>query len=206
MEKKKGKKRVAWGITGSGDRVAETVEFMKKIKKEFEDDVDIRVFLSKAGNQVVNYYKLADDLKENFSKIRIEVDSNSPFLAGALQLGAFEFLLIAPTTSNTVAKISRGIADTLLCNAAIMALKAFIPVYIMPSDYREGITVTTLPDGRDLQLRVRKEDVENVKKVSEMDGVFVLENPTDIHNIFRKHFTNQRRRNKSKIQTINSIL
>jgi len=34
MEKKqKKKKRVAWGITGSGDRLAETIEVMKQIKE-----------------------------------------------------------------------------------------------------------------------------------------------------------------------------
>lgn len=113
-KEKKEKKRVAWGITGSGDRLAETVEAMKEVKKQFEDKVDISVYLSKAGEQVLKYCLLEDDLKKSFEKISVEINSNLPFLAGALQLGRFEFLLIAPATSNTVAKISMGIADTLL--------------------------------------------------------------------------------------------
>ena len=184
----KKKRKVAWGITGSGDRLVETVEIMKEIKKQYQDEVDIIVYLSKAGDQVVKYYRLVNDLKENFGRISVEINPNSPFLAGQLQTGKFEFLLIAPATSNTVAKISMGIADSLLSNAAIMGLKALVPVYIMPSDYKEGIIVTKLPSGRDMRLRIRKEDVEHVKKLAGMDDVFMLEKPEDFHEIFKNHF------------------
>lgn len=190
MEKKekKQKRKVAWGITGSGDRLVETVEAMKEIKDQYQNEVDIRVYLSKAGDQVVKYYKLVNDLKESFDRILVEINPNSPFLAGQLQTGKFEFLLIAPATSNTVAKISMGIADTLLSNAAIMGLKAFVPLYIMPSDYKEGIIVTKLPNGRDLKLRIRKEDVEHVKKLAGMDDVFILEKIEEIYQVFKNHF------------------
>ncbi len=187
-EKEKKKRRVAWGITGSGDRLVETVEVMKEIRKQYQNEVDVRVYLSKAGDQVVKYYRLGNDLKENFDKVQVEINSNSPFLAGQLQLGKFEFLLIAPATSNTIAKISTGIGDSLLCNAAIMGLKAFVSLYIMPSDYEEGIIVTKLPNGRDMELRIRKEDVEYVKKLADMDHVYVLEKPEEIHQVFKKHF------------------
>jgi archaeoflavoprotein AfpA len=187
-EEKKKKRKVAWGITGSGDRLVETVEIMKEIRKQYHNEVDIIVYLSKAGDQVVKYYRLFDDLKENFDRIQVEINPNSPFLAGQLQLGKFDFLLIAPATSNTVAKISMGIADSLLCNAAIMGLKAFVPFYIMPSDYEEGMIVTKLPNGRDMKLRIRKEDVKHVKKLAGMDDVFILEKPEEIRQVFKKHF------------------
>ena len=118
----------------------------------------------------------------------VEVDANSPFLAGALQHGEFEFLLVAPATSNTVAKISLGIADTLLSNASIMALKAFIPVYVLPSDYKIGVIFTRLPDGKTMKLRIRKEDAENVKKLTIMEGVTVIKTLEDIDKLFKKHF------------------
>ena len=189
MEKKqKMKKRVAWGITGSGDRLVETIETMKQIKKQYQDDTRITVYLSKAGNQVVNFYGLAKDLKENFDKVRVEVNSNIPTLAVQLQSGKIEFLLISPTTSNTVAKIATGIGDTLLCNATIMSLKSFIPVYIVPCDYKEGVTVTHLPDGSEMKIQIRKEDAENTKKLATMNGLFTLEKPEEIHHVFQKHF------------------
>ncbi|MFX1362734.1 MAG: archaeoflavoprotein AfpA [Promethearchaeota archaeon] len=182
------KKKVAWGISGSGDLLIEIVETMIEIKRDYESVAEIRPYLSKAGDKVIKWYKLEKTLRENFEKVSVEIDSNSPFLAGQLQLGKFEFLLIAPATSTTVAKISLGIGDTLLTNSAIMALKTFVPVYVKPSDYREGIMVTKLPKGKDLKIRVRKEDVEHVDRLRKMDGTYILERPKEIREIFRKHF------------------
>jgi archaeoflavoprotein AfpA len=188
METQKKKKRVAWGITGSGDRLFETLETMKEIKKQYQENVRITVYLSKAGNQIIGFYGLNNDLKENFELIRVEANPNVPTLAVQLQSGKIEFLMIAPTTSNTVAKIAVGIADSLLCNATIMALKSFIPIYIMPCDYKEGITATQLPDGTKMKILVRKEDVENTKKLAAMNGIVILEKPEEIHQVFQKHF------------------
>jgi archaeoflavoprotein AfpA len=188
MAKAEKKKKVAWGITGSGDRLGETLNVMKELKEHYKNEVDVRVYLSKAGEQVVRWYKLYDQLKQNFEKVWVEFNSNSPFLAGDLELRKYEFLLIAPSTSNTVAKIAAGISDTMLCNSAIMALKASVPVYIMPSDYKEGTVVTRLPNGADFTLRVRREDAENTRKLASMEYVFVLEKPQDVNQVFMKHF------------------
>jgi archaeoflavoprotein AfpA len=184
----KKKKKVAWGITGSGDRLFETITVMKQMKETYKNVVDIHVYLSKAGEQVMKWYRLYEPLKQSFDKVWIESGPNSPFLAGELELGKFEFLLIAPATSNTVAKLSTGICDTLLCNSAIMALKAFVPIYVMPSDFKEGTLVTKLPNEKDLRLRIRKEDAENARKLARMDGVFLLEKPENISQVFEKHF------------------
>ena len=187
------RRKIAWGITGSGDRLPETIGIMKELEEKYQDRVNLWVYLSKAGEQVLKWYKLYEQVKQNFGKVWVEINSNSPFLAGDLELGKFEFLLIAPATSNTVAKIAAGITDTLLCNSAIMALKAFVQVYFMPSDYKEGTVVTRLPDGKDLKLRVRKEDAENARKLSGMENVFVLEKPEDIREVFKKHFRQEER-------------
>lgn len=188
-KKQKKRKRVAWGITGSGDRLVEIIETIKLIKNQYLNDVRITVYLSKAGYQVLNFYNLGKDLKKNFEKIRVEINSNIPTLAVQLQSGKIEFLLIAPATANTVAKIATGIADSLLCNATIMALKSFVPVYILPCDYKEGVTTTQLPDGTEMKIQVRKEDVENTKKLAAMDGLFILKKPEEIHHVFQKHLT-----------------
>lgn len=187
-EVKKKKRKVAWGITGAGDKIAEFVEEMKKLQQEYTDTVDIQVFLSKAADQVIKYYRLGEDLKCNFDKVRVEASSNVPFLAAWMQMGKYDFLLIAPGTSNTVAKIANGIADTMLTNAAIMSLKAFVPVYIAPTDYEEGVVFTRLPNGKEMKLRVRKEEVEQVKKLESMDDVHVLRGPQKIREVFQKQF------------------
>jgi archaeoflavoprotein AfpA len=182
------KRKVAWGITGAGDKIADFIAVMKQIKKEYENTVEIQVFLSKAAETVLKFYRLEDDLKQNFAKVSVELNSNAPFLAAWMQMRKYEFLLIAPATSNTVAKIANSIGDTLLTNAAIMSLKAFVPVYIAPTDYEEGVVYTKLPNGKEMKLRVRKEEVEQAKKLQRMEDVFVLENPQKIHEVFKKWF------------------
>lgn len=189
MAKAKAKRKIAWGITGSGDRIIETVRTMIELQKQYDDLVDVRVFVSRAGEQVIKYYKLFNDLEKNFDKVWVEINANSPFLAGQLQTRRYEFLLLAPTTSNTVAKISLGLADSLLSNAAIMSQKAFVPTYIMPCDYMPGVLTTILPDGSEMKLRIRKEDAEHVDRLRQMEDVFVIERPEEIAGIFEKHFT-----------------
>ena len=154
----------------------------------YQKKVEIDVYLSKAGHQVSQYYHINEDLTKHFDKVRVEQDSNSPFLAGKLQTGNYVFLLIAPATSNTVAKLVHGIGDTMVTNGAIQAMKAYIPVYIMPTDYREGETETTLPDGRTMRLRIRSEDAEHVDRLREMDGIEPFEYPHEIADIFHRHF------------------
>ena len=182
------KRKVAWGITGAGDRIAEFLQVMEQLKKEYESTVEIQIFLSKAGKTVLKSYNLENQLKQNFPKVRVEVNANSPFLAAWLQNHKYEFLLIAPASSNTVAKIANCIGDTMITNAASMSLKAFVPVYIVPVDYEEKTLITKLPNGKDMKLRVRKEDAEKVRKLERMEDMHVLENPGKIPEVFKKWF------------------
>jgi len=170
------KLKVAWGITGAGDKIGEILEVMKDLKKQSEDVVEIDVYVSKAADTVLKFYRLEDDLKRNFPKVQVELNSNSPFLAAWMQMHKYEFLLIAPASSNTVAKLVNGIGDTLITNSAIMSLKAFVPVYILPTDYKESIVYTKLPNGKEMKLRVRKEEADQVRKLEKMEDVHVLEN------------------------------
>jgi len=182
------KKKVAWGISGAGDKIDEFVSVMKDINKEYADKVEIQVFESKAAETVLKYYGLEAAIKQSFPKVTVEVNANSPFLAAWMQMRKFEFLLIAPGSSNTVAKISLGIGDTMLTNAASMSLKAFVPVYIVPVDFEAKTVYTKLPNGKDMKLRIRKEDAENVRKLERMDDVHVFSEPRMIRDVFKEWF------------------
>jgi len=178
------KPKVAWGITGAGDKIAEILEVMKDLRKQSENLVQIDVYLSKAAETMLKFYRLEDDLKNNFAKVQVELNSNSPFLASWLQIRKYEFLLIAPASSNSVAKIVNSIGDTLITNSAIMSLKAFVPVYILPTDFKESIVYTKLPNGKEMKLRVRKEEAAQVRKLETMEDVHVLENPQKMREFF----------------------
>jgi archaeoflavoprotein AfpA len=178
------KLKVAWGITGAGDKIAEIIETMKDLKRQSEGTVEIDVYLSKAADTMLKFYRLDEELKKNFAKVTVESNSNSPFLAGLMQSHKYEFLLIFPSTSNTVAKIVNGIGDTLLTNSAIMSLKAFVPVWVMPVDYKESVISTKLPNGKEMKIRVRKEEADQVRKLEQTEDVRVFENPQRVREGF----------------------
>jgi archaeoflavoprotein AfpA len=173
--------RIAWGITGSGDKLIECVTFMEELTKKY--NLDVHVYLSKEGVVVLKYYKLLKEVKGIFPKLSTERGPNAPFLSGKIQLGTYDFVLIAPATANTVAKIAYGIADSLITNSAAQAMKAEVPVYILPVDQKEGEILTKLPNGRDLKLRMRKEDVENVERLRRMRGITVLGRVEEIEEV-----------------------
>ncbi|MDI6811156.1 MAG: archaeoflavoprotein AfpA [archaeon] len=177
-------KRIAWGITGSGDYINESVALMKELTKKYNLEVD--VFLSREAELVLRFYKLLNDVKASFSKVSTEKGPNAPFLSGKLQVGAYKLFLIAPATANTVAKIAYCIADSLITNSAAQAMKADVPVYIFPVDQKVGEVITKLPNGRDLKLRIRKEDVENVEKLRRMQGITVLSRIEEIEDVVKK--------------------
>jgi archaeoflavoprotein AfpA len=182
--------RIAWGITGCGDYLKESLDIMKELT--LEHDLDVRVFLSQAGEMVVKWYKLFSELRTSFPKTYSEKSPNVPFLVGDLQLGKYDFLIITPSTSNTVAKIASGISDTLLSNAAAQAMKAKVPVYIFPADQKKGDIVTDLPGGKKLTLTMRDVDLDAVDKLRKMKGITVLRNPDEIRDIVKKHIENHK--------------
>jgi archaeoflavoprotein AfpA len=183
-EVKAKKRKVAWGITGAGDKIQEIIETMKDLKKQSEDILEIDVYISKAGETMLKFYRLDEELKNNFAKVTVEMNANAPFLAGMVQSRKYEFLLIMPASANTVAKLVNGIGDTLLTNSALMSLKAFVPVWVMPVDYKENIVYTKLPNGKEMKLRVRKEEADQVRKLEQTEDVRVFENPTKLREGF----------------------
>ena len=178
--------KIAWGLTGSGDKFRETYEVMKELKNQYGDTLKVHVYLSKAAETVAKYYRLTEELK-GFDKHYVEQGPNTPFLSGMLQTGRYDLLLIAPATSNTVAKIVVGISDTLITNAAVQGVKGFVEVYIMPVDFSEGVIETIIPSGKTIKLRVRKEDADNVRRLEKMEGFHVFENPETISEIIENN-------------------
>ena len=178
--------KIAWGLTGSGDKFRETYEVMKELKNQYGDTLKVHVYLSKAAETVAKYYRLTEELK-GFDKHYVEHGPNTPFLSGMLQTGRYDLLLIAPATSNTVAKIVVGISDTLITNAAVQGVKGFVEVYIMPVDFSEGVIETIIPSGKTIKLRVRKEDADNVRRLEKMEGFHVFENPETISEIIENN-------------------
>jgi archaeoflavoprotein AfpA len=176
--------KVAWGITGSGDLLPETVAAMSALSET--QDVEITAVLSKAAVKVVRWYKLTERVESFAKAVLIEKDANTPFIVGRLQIGRFDCFVVAPATANSVAKIAHGIADTIITNAVAQTAKSDTPIYVLPVDQREGTTVTTRPGGERLELAIRAVDIANSRALAEMEGIQVLAGPEEIADAMRE--------------------
>ncbi len=164
--------KIAWGITGAGDLIVEILTAMSQFRDTTNSKVD--VFVSKAGRQVLHWYRLWDKIHATFEKVKVEVDANVPFIAGPLQLGKYDVFVVAPLTANSAAKIAHGIADSLLTNAVAQTLKGTTPVVLFPVDHTPGTLETRAPDGTRFTIRTRKIDLENVERLRQLEGVTVV--------------------------------
>ena len=177
--------KIAWGITGCGDKIEEIAHMMVDLKKQYNINVDI--YISKNAKMVLKLYKLWQMLEDEFYDIRVEVDSNSPFLVGKLQTGHYDMFLVAPVTANSTAKIAYGIADTLITNSVSQAAKARLPIYLYPPDNKPGHLETILPGGKNLTLYIRDVDVENVNRIRNMDSITVLDDVAGIKKVIEDY-------------------
>ncbi|MBD3214483.1 MAG: archaeoflavoprotein AfpA [Candidatus Lokiarchaeota archaeon] len=173
--------KFVWGITGTGYLLEESIDFMKELKENY--DAEITVMLSKEGAVVVKWYKQWDYLNEVIKSVKVENTPNNPFLAGPLQIGKYDFLLVCPVSANSVAKIVYGIADTLITNCVAQTIKGAVPVYLLPSDQHKEPIVTTKPDGSPLVLKIRDIEMENVEKLRKMEGITVLSDFSQLKSI-----------------------
>ena len=174
-------KRIAWGITGSGDWIQETYNVMVDIKKKI--DLEFMVFLSREAEVVLKWYGIWDDIQRKFPNLKSEGGPNAPFIAGPLQVGYYDALIIAPATANSVAKIVQGIADTLVTNAVAQTAKGDTPIYILPVDQVRGRISTRTPTGETLELKMREIDVSNSEKLAQMENITVLKSPEEIYEV-----------------------
>ena len=173
--------RIVWGITGSGDLIHEIIKTMKQL----EDAADIRltVIVSKAGEQMLRLYGLWDELNSSFSKIKKESNANVPFIAGPLQVGKYDAIVVAPLTANSTAKIASGIADTLITNAIAQTLKGITPVVLYPVDQLDEEVKAIGPKGEEFSIKPREVDLDNVRRLREMERVTVVSSPLVIPNV-----------------------
>jgi len=170
-----------WAITGSGYVLQESIDLMKDLQENY--GIKLTVILSKEGAAVVKWYKKWLALTEVVEKVKVEKTPNIPFYSGPLQLGKFDFFLCCPVSANTVAKIVHGIADTLITNCVAQAIKGEQIVYLFPSDQDIEPIVTSRPDGSPLVLKIRDIELENIRKLKNMEGIKVISDFSEIKSL-----------------------
>lgn len=166
------KPRLAWAITGSGHYIEECLDFLLTL-----DDVDL--YLSQAGEEVLLMYGISlHDVRKKMPVYRDKAASAPP--VGHFYKGYYHTFVMAPTTSNTVAKCVLGIADSLVTNLYSQAGKCRIPSIVYPCDIAPEME-TTAPGGK-VMVYPRKIDLEGTAKLRTFEYTSVVESVDELVN------------------------
>jgi dihydromethanopterin reductase (acceptor) len=170
--------KIAWCITGAGYFLKESYEVFQSIKEEYEE-IKITIFISNAGVEVLRMYGIFDKLKEisngdYMEEIFTEPEQGSSFpKAGRFSLKKYDVVVVSPATSNTVAKVANGIADSLVTNVVSLAMKGCIPLYIVPTDCSPGKITSEMPYSIDRDKCRGCDDVEcEPREKCEKDAIY----------------------------------
>jgi dihydromethanopterin reductase (acceptor) len=151
--------RFAWAITGSGHGLQESLALAERLPR-------VDLFLSPAAEEVLPQYGLTiEALKERFRVFRDKSASSVP--VGMLYHDIYHTVVIAPATSNTVAKCAFGISDSLPTNMFAQAGKLGIPGIVFACD-TEPVVVTKSPHDW-VTLRPRRIELDNVERLRAID-------------------------------------
>ena len=164
-------KRIAWAITGAGHFLPECVEMLRKLP-------NTDVFLSKAAEEVLKMYNLEEKLTTSVQIIIRDNMASAP-IVGRFAKGTYCALVIAPATSNSVAKFVYGIADSLISNLFAQAGKSLVPIIVLPTDVESQLDSKT-PKGNSVKVFPRPIDLENVERLKSFPNVTVALNIQDL--------------------------
>ncbi|MDR3575234.1 MAG: flavoprotein [Anaerolineaceae bacterium] len=163
--------RFAWGITGAGHTLTACADRLLSYK-------NIDVFFSLAAKEVIRMYALQDRFEDPELRIVYETRASSPIVA-RLYSGIYRVLVVAPATSNSVAKFACGISDSLISNLFAQAGKSRVPIMVFPTDLAPDMN-TTGPHGEPIKVYPRPVDLENTNKLRSFPGVTVVESVEEL--------------------------
>ena len=157
------KKKWAWVLTGSGHFFNESIELINYIK-------DVDIFVSKVAEEVLVMYKKKGKISK---EIKIYRDNSASSVSvGKFYKNHYHTLVMAPTSSNTVAKCVYGISDSLASNIFAQAGKCRVFCIFFPCDTAPELK-TLAPSGY-VDVYPRKVDLENVKKLKNFNDIDVV--------------------------------
>jgi len=159
--------RLGWAVTGSGHFFEECLELIRRLH-------DIDLFVSKAAAEVIRMYK--SRLPADIRIFRDTTASAAP--VGLFYEGVYHTLVVAPATSNTVAKFVYGISDTLATNVFAQAGKCRVPVIVFACDTAPELE-TKAPGGM-VKVWPRRIDLDNVEKLKGFEGTTTVESMAEL--------------------------
>ena len=161
--------RWGWVLTGSGHFFTECFALMRELP-------ELDIFVSRAAAEVVRMYKQDGKLPDTARVFRDTTASAVPVCG--FYHGHYHTLVMAPATSNTVAKCVHGISDNLATNVFAQAGKCRVPAIVFACDTAPELD-TMAPDGM-VKVYPRRVDLENTEKLKGFEAVEVAESLRDL--------------------------
>ena len=161
--------RWAWALTGSGHFLDETVALFRGLE-------NLDVFLSRAAVEVLRMYKRKIEISDSSRIFYDKTASAAP--VGAFYYGVYHTVIVAPATSNAVAKFVYGISDDLVSNVFAHAGKTRVPTIVFACDTAPEL-LTMAPKGP-VKVFPRTIDLENRERLGIFEGVTVIDSPGEL--------------------------
>ncbi len=161
-------KRIAWCITGGEYFLKEVLEFLRTLGPH-----NIKLFITPSGLEVIRFFNLESLIPFDY----IKGHSSSGLEILGLLSGNISKTVVAPCTSNTIAKLAHGIADSLCTNLVAQSQKMGITSYILPTDIQDTMLFHT-KSGKEIKLKRRAIDRDNIEKIKRME-LFRVFNSTE---------------------------
>ena len=167
------KQRLAWAITGSGHFLRESLALLTTL-----ENVDI--FLSKAAAEIIKQYGFQAQLDATNHKVYQDKTASSVPVELFYE-GRYHTLVIAPATSNTIAKMAYGFSDSLVTNLYAQAGKTRVPSIVFACDTAVELE-SEAPRANRVKVYPRKIDLDNVKKLSTFESTQIVDS---IQNLYK---------------------
>ena len=176
IDNSKNNKKLGWVITGSGHFFEECLDIMSNLG-EFD------LFVSKAADEVIRMYKKKKaSFPKNTRIFRDTTASSAP--VGFFYKNIYHTLVVAPATSNSIAKFVAGISDNLATNIFAQAGKCKVPCVVLACD-TEPEHDTKAPS-KMVKVFPRKIDLENTKKLKSFESTQVVSSVDDLKKVLSK--------------------
>lgn len=172
MQSRPEKPRLAWAVTGSGHFLEECLDIIRDLP-------EVDLFYSRAGEEVLRMYGHDPKAITTGHVYRDRAASSPP--VGLFYRGDYHTLVVAPATSNTVAKMVLGLSDTLVTNVFAQAGKCRVPSIVLACDAIAEVD-TPAPD-RIVRLWPRAIDLAYTEQLKQFEATTVVESATELKQV-----------------------
>jgi dihydromethanopterin reductase (acceptor) len=170
--------RLAWAITGSGHYLRESLAILQTL-----ENVDI--YLSKAAAEIIKQYGFQDLLDTMGHRVYQDKTASS-VPVGLFYEGKYHTLVIAPTTSNTIAKMVYGFSDNLVTNLYAQAGKTRVQSIVFACDTEPELE-SEAPRDNMVKVYPRQIDLDNVQKLSAFESTRVVADMDELKHAILQH-------------------